>query len=386
MMTFFHTNEVFMKVRFRFGMAAVLCCVMLAVVQPALAAEVPPDVEKALSDLLAAVKAGPAPATSVMDTVLAYVAEQQPSAETNLKNTGDGTGAVYGVRFNVPLQTLVTYMLDPGIPGDTLFPASVRSNYWYPESDILTTGAAIRTAAFPPVAPLVSRGVEYEETTPDTSSGCYYVYRLNRMFVLTAYKGRTVLLSVSSMPKESAVGRKGLIVGDDTDWLYAYTPTVGTNLPMLGWAETFLYDSASVTVFMESAPGAKTTEMIAFKWAKAGWSGMNVVKQEHVVAGLKRFADSFKTVMESPKRPTPEALKARLNELKALDEAALRAQLAPLSAELLAKEATAKELREKDFQSVIKDKPYVESLNRNQLINELMKQFVRKQLGLSALL
>ena len=372
-----------MKYRFRCGTVACWCCLALLLCPSVWAAQVPADVESAFAELLKATKPGTAPTTQAMQTVLGYVADQPLAADTELTSTNDGTSGLYSSTFNVPLRTLLAYMLDPGIPGDTLYPSSVRSNYWYPESELLVNSAALRGAAFPPAEPVVTHGVEYEETTPDESSGCYYVYRLNRLFVLTAYKGRTALFSVSSMPKESSVGRKGLIVGPDADWLYAYTPTVGTNLPMLGWAETFLYGSASVTIFLETAPGSETTSMFSFKWAKAGWSGMNVVKREHVIGGLKRYAEGFKTVLESPKRPTPEAIKAHLAQLKALDDATLRARLAPLAAQLNTKETEVKDLREKSFQEVIKDGTYPASLNRNQLINELMKLFVRGQLGLA---
>ena len=74
--------------------------------------------------------------------------------------------------------------------------------------------------------------------------------------MLADYKGRTALISVSVMPGQSSVGLRGAIVGNDKDWTYVYTPEKGTNLAMLGWAETYLYGSASISVFMESAPGS----------------------------------------------------------------------------------------------------------------------------------
>ena len=106
-------------------------------------------------------------------------------------------------------------MLDPSIPGEAIYPSAVRRNAWMPGSPILKDNAALTDAAYPPAAPIVTRGVEYEETTPDTSSGCYYSYKLNRLFVLADYKGRTALISVSVMPGQSSVGLRGAIVGND---------------------------------------------------------------------------------------------------------------------------------------------------------------------------
>ncbi|MFR3457624.1 MAG: hypothetical protein ACLTTU_04215 [Bilophila wadsworthia] len=53
------------------------------------------------------------------------------------------------------------------------------------------------------------------------------------------------------------------IVGNDKDWTYVYTPEKG-NLAMLGWAETYLYGSASISVFMESAPGSGKVDVSIF--------------------------------------------------------------------------------------------------------------------------
>lgn len=376
---------------FRSCVMAVCCALALGTVTlPALAAEdsgagkLSADMETALSEMLDAVSPGTTPSLSAMNTILGFINGPRPKASAVDPKTRDqGAGSFYEDTLNIPLRTLMNYTLDPGIPGDTVYPTSVRSNYWYPESELLKNSQTLRAATFPPANPLVTRGVEYEETSPDTSSGCYYVYRLNRLFVLTSFEGRTVLFSVSSMPRESSVGRKGVIVGKDSDWSYVYTPTVGTNLSMLGWAETFLYGSASVTVFMESAPGSNATNMYVFKWAKAGWSGMNVVKRSHIAEGVKRFAQSLKTVLESPKKPTPEAIKGHLASLKVMDDTALRAALAPLARQLATQSLTSPELNDKEFQKILANDAYADSLNRNQLINELMKLFMRKQLGLS---
>ena len=119
----------------------------------------------------------------------------------------------------------------------------------------------------------MTRGVEYEETTPDTSSGCYYSYKLNRLFVLADYKGRTALISVSVMPGQSSVGLRGAIVGNDKDWTYVH-PGKGTNLAMLGWAETYLYGSASISVFMESAPGSGQGGRLHLQVGEGGLEGL----------------------------------------------------------------------------------------------------------------
>ena len=228
-----------------------------------------------------------------------------PAAKVRPANRAEGAGVYHKETFALPLRKLMGYMLDPAVPGEAIYPSAVRRNAWLPGSGILKDSGRFLTATLPPAAPLVTRGVEYEETTPDTSSGCYYSYKLNRLFVLTDYKGRAALFSVSAMPGQSSVGLRGAIVGDDKDWTYVYTSEKGTNLAMLGWAETYLYGSASVTVFIEDGTGR--TEAHFFKWAKAGWKGSNVVKPSHITAGLRRFTSGLRLVTESPRCPSPPA-------------------------------------------------------------------------------
>ena len=335
-------------------------CFALLTALPAQAEEqkngtLPPALETALSTLLADAPQGKAdPDAATVNAVLDFVATNKQAAnKVRPEARPQGSGAYLKETLNVPLRKLVEYMLDPSIPGEAIYPSAVRRNAWMPGSPILKDNAALTDAAYPPAAPIVTRGVEYEETTPDTSSGCYYSYKLNRLFVLADYKGRTALISVSVMPGQSSVGLRGAIVGNDKDWTYVYTPEKGTNLAMLGWAETYLYGSASISVFMESAPGSGKVDVSIFKWAKAGWKGSNVVKVSHITAGLKRF--------------------------KAMNDTELRAQLSSFGTHLAKQNADP--LDEKAFRTVLDNGAYPGTLKRDDAIAELMKLYMRQQLG-----
>ena len=63
--------------------------------------------------------------------------------------------------------------------------------------------------------PLVMRGVEYEEITPDLTTGSYYRYDMDRLMVLLNHRGKDFFISVTSQQKPSTVGRKGAIIGPD---------------------------------------------------------------------------------------------------------------------------------------------------------------------------
>lgn len=380
----FYRFEVMMALSFA---SRLLCSVLFAAlaVLPAAAEDVqelPPPVENALSALLSAAPQGKAdPGPAALTPILDFVtANALPAAKVRPASRDEGSGVYYKETLGLPLRKLMSYTLDPAVPGEAIYPSSVRRNAWLPGSAILKDSAALLNAPLPPAAPLSTRGIEYEETTPDTSSGCYYSYKLDRLFVLMDYKGRAALFSISAMPGQSSVGLRGAIVGDDKNWTYVYTPEKGTNLAMLGWAETYLYGSASVSVFMESAPGSGKTEVHLFKWAKAGWKGSNVVKPSHITAGLRRFTSGLRQVTESPRCPSPQDIAARFAAFKGMDEAALRAQLQPLSAHLAAQDADP--LDDKAFRAVLGDNAYAGTLKREDAIAELMKLYMRQALGM----
>lgn len=361
--------------------AALFALPALADESDAKAGTLPPALESALSSLLSLAQEGKGdPAPGALTAVFDFLtSDTKTPSKVRPAARPQGTGAYLKETINVPLRTLMAYMLNPAVPGEAIYPSAVRRNAWLPGSPLLKESAAFLGAALPPAAPLISRGVEFEETTPDTSSGCYYSYKLHRLFVLTSYKDRTALLSVSFMPEQSSVGLRGAIVGDDKDWTYVYTPQKGTNLTMLGWAETYLYGSASVSVFMENAPDGKKTDAFFFKWVKAGWKGSNVVKPSHVTAGLKRFTSGLRRVMESPKRPSAQAVAARFAELKGMDDAALRGLLKDFAAHIARQDHDP--LDEKTFRAVLDDEAYPGTLKRDDAVAELMKLYVRGHMG-----
>ena len=147
---------------------------------------------------------------------------------------------------------------------------------------------------------------------------------------------------------------------------------------MLGWAETYLYGSASISVFMESAPGSGKVDVSIFKWAKAGWKGSNVVKVSHITAGLKRFTSGLRQVMESPRLPSSDAIAAKYSELKAMNDTscARSFQRAPISP---SRTPTRWTKRLSVPCSTTAQCPG--TLKRDDAIAELMKLYMRQQLG-----
>ena len=280
--------------------------------------------------------------------------------------------------LRVPFPKLVRYCFDPSIPTEVLYPTVLRRGFWRPESDLNRDKTALweHLAAGKSVT---LRGTEYEEITPDTFSGCYYHYDLRRLIVLMRIDGKAVLFSVSHQPSVSSAGYKGAVVGRDSDWNYVYTKVTGSNLRLVGWAETYMYGSANIALMYEN--GAESA-LAFFKWVKAGWSNLNMVKLRHILAGGGRFLDGMAQVLEAPGLPAPEEIRARREALAAMDETQLRAAFAPHAALLAA--GSDGVLSNRDFQDVLKDGGYPATLGREALISELMKLYMKERLGMTA--
>lgn len=344
----------------------------------------PRELEAALTELFEAAPAGHAdPDEHVINMVLRFVVGTDSSTFLHPASRTHGVGVFYRDTIRQPLRVIAGYIVDPAVPAAAVYPSTVRHGAWLPGGAIASAGPALLKADWPPARPLMARGQEREETTPELSSGCYYSYVLDRLFILTGMGGRTALMTVSVMPETSGVGLKGAIAGKDADWKYVYTGEKGTNLPMLGWAETYLYGSATLNIFIESAPGSRQTDVHTFKWARAGWSGMNVVKPSHIMAGVKRYLGGLKTLMESGKRPQAAEIAAWAAELQGRSAEDLQQMLSAFAADLEEQSTHSEILSRPEFRAVLDNGGYAARLNREDAAAEILKLRVRKALGLS---
>lgn len=345
---------------------------------------VPEDVESTLTLLLNATREGSAdPAKSSLMPLLDFVTSDVKPSKVKPQKREHGSGAFTRTSLNLPLQKILRYCFDPDIPGEALYPNVLRRSYWLPGSHILGHTPPLWDAEktlTDDSAPLYLRGAEFEEITPDAFSGCYYSYTLDRLLILTRVQGRAMLISVTKQRAPSTVGKVGAIVGKDNEWNYVYSKVVGSNIKLASWAETYMYDSANVTVFFEEGPKSPKTHIAFFKYVKAGWANMNMVKPSHIADGSKRFVEGMRQVLESPRLPGADAIAAHARRLRGMDEAALRKALGPYS-EGLAAQAGKGSLSSSDFKKLVQEGRYATELNQQEIGSELMKQYMKEQLG-----
>ena len=239
----------------------------------------------------------------------------------------DAPSAYYEFDIHQNLKKIVAYSFNPEIPYIATVPSSVRLLYWL--------DARKNRQSPPPIgryldrldSPVVINGLQYMEITPDTHSGAYYGYNLHQTVLLFKYRQRNILVTVSKQVDVSTVGKKGYVLGADDDWDYFYSSKPGLTIPALGWVKSYMYESSGINIYDEVDPVAMKVHCAAFKWLRAGWSGINMVQRQHIYSGLKRFAKPLKEILEYPSLPSVESMAADFSRIRGFSDATLRSKM-----------------------------------------------------------
>lgn len=291
-----------------------------------------------------------------------------------------GKGVCLKTQVMAPLKRILRYAYNPSIPNFVVYPSVLRLSGWYPDSEIMARNARLWDEMKYLAKPLLLRGREFEVNTPDSFSGAYYRYDLNRLIGLMKHKKGQVLISVSKMIKKSRVGRKAVII-DDNNWNYFYSGINGLNLKIIGGMDTYMYDSESVMIYYQEDAAIPHTTVLLFKWLKAGWAGINVVQPKHIYEGCTRFAQGLKTVMESDTLPPSDVFIELVNYIKTLSDAEINSKIREYSAnfERIAKKH--KDMAKPDFARIIADGGYAGVLNRQERLALLILEGLKRHIG-----
>ncbi|NCC23575.1 MAG: hypothetical protein EOM25_00045 [Deltaproteobacteria bacterium] len=313
---------------------------------------------------------------------LVHFAKTTPSGSALKLDKREGaTPAFISFRIDVPLKKLMQYMYDPNLPCYIVMPSSMRMTEWKSVENH-PDGFPLLWKMFDNLQePFFVRGVEREEITPDLNTGAYYGYDLYRSMTILPGPEKAVV-SVSRQADKSDVGRKGAVVGDDQNWNYIYSNEEGVSMSGLGWASTYMYNGFTVSVFVETGP--TSVQCVIFKWLKAGWSNMNMVKSSHIERGMTRFVSDLKTILESPFLPSYDELLDRRAELGTLENRELRDLLRPYFRTLASADDPI--LRRDPFSELLADDSYLDAMPRLEMEKILIHEFLRCRLGRTAAL
>jgi len=314
--------------------------------------------------------------------VLDFVAGSKDAGALYYANIINGlTPGYYDFDVNRTLSTIVQYAFNPNIPAVASMPSSTRLFHW--------TDARLNKQPAPQIVPYLDRlddpvvihGFQTVQITPDLNSGAYYSYSLYQTLLLFKYRRRNVLMTVSKQMDASTVGKKGYILGDDNDWDYVYSGKTGLTIPALGWVRSYLYDSSAINIYYELDPGAPVVRCAMFKWLKAGWFDINMVQKKHIYRGLKRFADSFKEIMEYRQLPAVDMMAVDFSRIRGLSDEALKSKMATYSKVLEKRYGSGKPRNKKWPSGLFKNNNRWRRMNREEMESALVVEYMKYALG-----
>jgi hypothetical protein len=279
----------------------------------------------------------------------------------------------------VPLEQLLEYAFNPTIPWFATSPSSLRSTVWTRTEPPWPALPRIWEQIPKEGPPVVVRGVEVVENTPDLFSGSYYRYHLYRTLIAYTQGGRRTVISISRQVDASELGKKGYTVGKDEDWTYFYSGEAGLTLGGLGWVKCRMFDSAGISVYTEAEPGV--VRLGNLKWIRAGWNGINVVKNEHIYEGMARFGRTFKQLLESPRLPPVKTLEEACRRIERLSDLELRERMARYRQVLQARAAALDGGARKHLPDAFWDNGYWAALTPEEMRSVLVLETLKAMLG-----
>ncbi len=279
------------------------------------------------------------------------------------------------------LKHILDIGFNPNIPPFILSPSSIRLAYW--------TEVNGKKQLLPDLSSMLSRldqpvmvtGVEHEEITPDLNTGAYYGYDLNRTLILLKYQGRPALISISKQKNVSDVGKKGVVLGKDDNWDYFYSGQNGLNKPGLGWVNSYMYDSYTISIFLEQDGSGPLVHCGIFKWLRAGWADMNMVQNHHIYRGLQRYTDTVKGILEYPSLPEPDKMAEIFSMIKTFSADELRDKVKNYITLLSQKYKEDASSGGKLIAETIKDSAYLSQLSQYQMQSVLAVEYIKFLLG-----
>ncbi|MDI3492919.1 MAG: hypothetical protein PWP17_802 [Desulfomicrobiaceae bacterium] len=322
---------------------------------------------RALEQLLALPETGGSPAPEAVAEIARVVRTLPDGSAWALPKRGGISGAVSVFTVKAPFPRVVSYAYHPDVPSYATMPLSIRFQEWTSEE----AKEEMRRLVGDLAAPRVVRGVEREIISPNLDTGGYYEYLQHRTVSLSLVSGTPVLISVACQDQPSSVGKLGLVVGEDRDWNYLFSNTVGLG-GFLGWVKSYMYEGCSMTVFV---PEGDATRVASFKWLRAGWAEINMVKPEHILAGMRRFAVDFRAVLESPRLPPLAETITLAKKVRALPEDRLQGLvqgvLAPMQSQV----------RNRSFAASLENGEYRRTLPHEELVRLVFLELWKCRLG-----
>jgi hypothetical protein len=307
--------------------------------------------------------------------------DKAPGVRYNPGKMGSSTSAYHDFTLALPLEDFLRLAYNPRLPSHLTVPSTVRLSYWSsiggeprPLPQLWRHLDSLDT-------PFRVDGVEFVVNTPDLFSGAYYGYELDRTMILFTWNKMRVMLSLSKQRGRSTVGKKGAVLGPDKQWNYLYTDQEGLSRTGLGWVDSYMYDSFSITAYVETAGDNPGVRCGIFKWLDAGWAGINVVRPSHIYRGLVRFGDDFKAVVEAPQLADAEGLQQAMHRVESLSDETLRQKTADYFRRLHDRYGAENRLLEQWYENAFGESGHLARLSRREMEARICIEVLKSMMG-----
>jgi hypothetical protein len=317
-----------------------------------------------------------------LQALVEFIAAAKPENALHFPAEREETTSAYH-EFDVSMtwSDLMAYIYDDAMPSYAFSPSTLRLTYWTSFNGQQALQPALGLNLATDSAPRMFSGTRHVHITPSNFSGSYYEYDIDKTLIAATVNGRRIVLEVTRMQKPSEVGKKGIRLGDEGTWDYLYSDEVGLTIAGLGWVKSYMYTSFAVSVFVELNAESPMIRYGTFKWLKAGWANLNVVKRSHIRGGMRLFGRDFKAIMEHPDLPPATELGRRYVALRDASIEELRDQTRRYLAQLPSQYDDEIELEPSSLSEFLAHDQYLNQLNRREMQAILIVQYMKDTLN-----
>jgi hypothetical protein len=260
----------------------------------------PAPVEQDLARFFASIDQGAALQPDDLDDIVNLTCQACTTPNAfRMADRWNASGAGNAVCISKDFQEFLHMLFGTNIPMYTLYADMLR--YAAPLDQARYRDAYLRCVTAPAPAGTVRSAsfLRYEETTPNPDAGSAYTYTSACTFIRTTIAGHDALLFTARVLAPSSIGLRGVNVGNPLYNLYYYSNKSGTNLRGLSWADSQIYVTRLLSVFVDL--GDQQTALFSCTWVRAGWNDFNVVAADSIYQSLSRSLQRMRLVREYPR-------------------------------------------------------------------------------------
>ena len=305
---------------------ATLALLFLPLSAVASAAVVSPEVQSGLDYLLddARPKSGRLSKERIAP-LMAFVSRAMPGENWALAERNGNSAGLRVYELAMSMDRFLAYRSLVDVPGAVFAPSSVGWIRWIPHPDSPHTMDQIAVLSSRELTmPVAVVGTEVVKTTPDETTGGYYTTSSDAHTYVGTWNGKKTWVGITMQAGESTFGKKGVVIGADSDWTYYFSEKAGLTVGGLGWVKSKVYDSAGIAIYQEVAPGSGRIRCLFFKWIRAGWSGVNMAKTDHITSGQDRFFKGMEAVLTAERLPDPSLLSVVMKRFRSIPVGLMR--------------------------------------------------------------